>query len=146
MSWQLIFSRKVDFLQVHNKLEVSKTFTSFSGTSTVLCEQICSQDYQCAIFIKATTIQSINQFSCQGIEPTRSTIEFQCLWSWAVFSTSLGSRPSHSWYAEQHQPSKCGAPLGLNHFDPSASSWWIKMVNGLSWVIRWKVQQIFKLV
>ena len=31
---QLFFSRKVNFLQVYNKLEVSRTFTSFSGTFT----------------------------------------------------------------------------------------------------------------
>ena len=34
---QLIFSRKVNFLQVYNKLQVSRLFTGFSGTFTFLC-------------------------------------------------------------------------------------------------------------
>ena len=42
--------------------------------------------------------------------------------------------------AKQHQSSKCGGPIWY----PPASSQSIKMVNGLSWVIRWKVQQMSK--
>ena len=37
-------------------------------------------------------------------------------------------------------PVSVGGPF----WSPAASSWWIKMVNGLNWVVRWKVQQMSK--